>query len=148
MGKRLNKLSRALGMEIFERASETGSPNSPGTAGVPGRSEIKTSADGTTGWSDAEEAARESSEALGRLDHRRDVALRTPEIGWNTFQGVATRISYASKRPLGDEFTLTVYFDSRTGSRLAEALCGIPGFEGTGDVPCFRMTVTLEPPTT
>jgi len=146
--KRQDRLEDSELAEISKRASETGSPSSLGIVGVPGRSEIETRADGMTGWSDAEEAARGLSEALGRRDHLRNVASRTLADGSNSFQGVVTGILYASKEPLGDEFTLTVYFDSRTGSRLGESLYGRAGSGAMDDVPFTPMTLILEPRTT
>jgi len=71
-----------------------------------------------------------------------------PEDGLNTFQGQLVAISSPWSADSEGEFTLTVFFDSRTHRRLVESLYGDRGIDDTVGVESSRMIVTVAPPTT
>jgi len=108
------------------RASETGSQTSNGPVGAPGPS-ISDSA----------------QQAQARI-----AAYIIREAGSNTYQGRAFLISWPSKEGLVAEFTAMVYFDSETGGRLQESLCGDRGGNDTDGAGYFHMTLIEERPST
>ena len=112
--------------EISARASENGSARSNGPVGARGPLTLV-------------------SEILAPPPT--DVST-TPEDGSNTFQGHVWAISCRSKGALGDAFTLTVCFDSKTATRLHEKVFGPGGRSDTEDAEFFPMTLILEPPST
>jgi len=107
----------------YVTVSGSGSPNSPGTVGAPGRlthvSEI--------------------------LDPALTDASSTLEDGSNTFQGRASLTSWQSRGVEGGVFTVTVSLDSRTAGRLKESLSGRGGEDVTEDVG-FSLTMVREAP--
>jgi hypothetical protein len=112
--------------EISRRALAIGSTNSHGTVGAHGR-------------------LTSVSEILAQAQI--DVCT-TPDDGLNTYQGQALGISSPSKEERGVGFTLTVFFDSKTASRLNEDLCSPVGKNATDGTECFPMIMTLVRPTT
>jgi len=106
--------------------SESGSTDSPGTAGAPGRS---------THVSDL------TGPALIAVS-------TTPDDGLNTFQGRAWLTSWQLRGVQEGVFTLTASFDLETALRLKESLSSIPGNCVTEGTECFPMTLILELPTT
>jgi len=103
-----------------------GSPNSPGTAGAPGRlthvSEI--------------------------LDPLQIDAFTTRGNGSILYRGLASGISWPSSVEPEGACILMVSFDSLTLRRLKEHLCGVPGKIATDVVACSPMTLSVAPRTT
>ena len=110
----------------YEKHLESGCQDSSGIAGAPG-------------------PLTHVSETLARV--LTDVSI-TPDDGLNTFQGQLVAISSPWSADSEGEFTLTVFFDSRTHRRLVESLYGDRGIDGTVDVGLSDMTVILAPLTT
>jgi len=106
------------------RASETGSPDSSGIAGARGR----------------------LTHVSETLDPPQIDASTTPERGSNIFLGRLTAISLPSSAVQGAEFTLMVYFDSRTRQRLKERLSGLAGKNGMDDVRSWDTILTVALP--
>jgi len=93
--------------------------------------------------------------ALGRLTRVSDIldlpptdVFTTPGDGLNTYQGQCRDISSRSRRERGGEFTLTVFFDSKTSSRLAESLSIRDGKNASDGTAYSPIEVTLVLPTT
>lgn len=112
--------------DISKRASAPGSTDSRGTVGARG-------------------PLTHVSEILGL--HRTDVST-TRDDGLNTYQGQCRAISSRSRGARGEGFTLTVYFDSKTSSRLKESLFSRAGKVATGEIEYSSIEVTLVLPST
>ena len=110
----------------FGKDSERGSTDSSGTVGARGR----------------------LTHVSGRRAPRRIGASIIPEGGSNTFQGRLTDITCVWSEERGTEYIVTASFDSRTGSRLKEKVCGNRGNDVMDDAEYSLTIIQEEPPGT
>jgi len=115
----------ALFLNLLE-CWESGSTNTRGTVGVPGRLTSVTEI----------------------LDRVLTDASTTPDGGSNTFQGRLIRISSRSKKADSVEFTLTASFDFQTAYRLSVGVSGLLGKIATEGAGYSLMILPEELPTT